>query len=130
MALPLKIFVDDERPYPVGYNKVYRDGESLLMFLRENKDVKISLLSLDHDLGEDKMDGYELVKQLVELNPNISKIRFHTSNIVGFHNMGNYLINAKKAGEATGIKEIVPNKWVVLGDGSEYEDRFIKLKTM
>lgn len=97
-------------------------------FLRDNPDINISLLSLDHDLGDGKIDGYELVKRLVELNPNIVTVRFHTSNIIGFHNMGNYLVNAKKIGQATGIKEIVPNKWTVLGDGLEYEDRYIRLK--
>ena len=128
MSKPLRIFVDDERPIPVGYNKLFRDGEILLDFLRDNPDINISLLSLDHDLGDDKIDGYELVKRLVELNPNIVTVRFHTSNIIGFHNMGNYLVNAKKIGQATGIKEIVSNKWTVLGDGSEYEDRYIRLK--
>lgn len=125
----LRIFVDDERPVPAGYNKLFRDGESLLDFLKENPDVKISLLSLDHDLGDNKIDGYELVKQLVELNPNITTVKFHTANYVGFLNMGHYLINAKKAGLATNIKEITKNKWIVLGDGSEYEDKYSRLTT-
>ena len=44
-------------------------GRVYWTFLRDNPDINISLLSLDHDLGDDKIDGYELVKRLVELNP-------------------------------------------------------------
>lgn len=128
MGASIRIFVDDERPIPVGYTKLFRDGESLLEFLKENNGIKISLLSLDHDLGTDKMDGYEVVKKLVNLNPNITTIRFHTSNIEGFHNMGRYLISAQKSGVIPGIKEIVRNKWTVLGDGTESEERYLRLE--
>lgn len=127
MSNQIKIFVDDERPIPVGYTHLFRDGESFLEWLSLNINENIYLLSLDHDLGDNKIDGYELVKRLVELNPKILKVQFHTSNFEGFKNMGYYLLNAKSSGLIQNIDEIHKHKITVLGNGDEFEEKYIRL---
>ena len=53
-------------------------------------------MSLDHDLGEGVMTGYDLVKKLVDIFPKIDRITLHTDNNIGFRNMYIYLANARR----------------------------------
>lgn len=105
----MKIFVDDIRLQPPDFT-LYKTAEDFLDFL-VNFEGTIDVLSLDHDLGLDVMNGYDLVKKIVELNPKIDKIQFHTSNIVGYKNMYSYLLSAKKADVINNIKEIDCNRY-------------------
>lgn len=94
----MKIFVDDIRVAPNHYDLVFRTGEDFINWLKDNSDKHIDLISLDHDLGEGIMDGYELVKQMVDICFSCCVIQFHTDNITGFLNMYHYLKSANKAG--------------------------------
>ena len=72
----IKISIDDIRAIPDGYD---------LLFL--NPEITISELSLDHDMGLDYMDGYDLVKYMVHEDSmnigSIERIQFHTDNMCG-----------------------------------------------
>lgn len=116
----MKVFVDDIRKAPEKYDLVFRNGEDFLKWKEENEDVRIQLLSLDHDLGEYCIDGYDIVKKLVSDHVfNIDIIQFHTDNIVGMKNMYMYLRSAKVAGVIPETTNIIKRK-VVCIDGNEH----------
>lgn len=93
------IVVDNLRYRPQDY--LYLNLLKIfLCWLYENPLVEIGCLSLDHDLGEEKLSGYDLVKILIEENllNNTDSIQLHTDNMIGFKTMYFYLINARKKG--------------------------------
>lgn len=98
------IFVDDLRVSPSMYDLTFRNGEDLITYLKkkqaEDKEFTIGKLSLDHDLGEGIMDGYDIVKQLAMLEPmiRIENLQFHTSNPTGWTNMFKYVLKATQHG--------------------------------
>lgn len=49
----MKIFLDDERPTPDGYHRVY-NAHDAIYFLKQGK---VSEISLDHDLGDETIFG-------------------------------------------------------------------------
>lgn len=110
----MKIFVDDIRAAPSKYNKTFRTAEDFIKWLHENKDTCVSTLSLDHDLGENVMDGYQLVKTLVDIPNYIQRIQFHTDNMIGLKNMYMYLKNAKDAGVLPNLISVSPRKYIVI----------------
>lgn len=91
----LNIFVDDLRKSPENY-LLFRTAEDFIAFFTLNSSLKINILSLDHDLGLDIMDGYDLVKEIVQKFPDIhiKEVRFHTDNYIGFKNMYHYMSSA------------------------------------
>lgn len=99
MKKSVKIIVDDIREAPFDY-LLFKNPEEFIEWKMKNNDLKISILSLDHDMGLDFSDGYDLVKEMVnsdEINIDvIKKITFHTDNMIGLKNMYAYLINAQK----------------------------------
>ena len=86
----MKIYLDDVREAPEGWILI-RTGESLIAILRA-QEGKIEALSLDHDLGEGKMSGYEVLKWmeaqvfLYGYKPP-KTILIHSDNPVGRKNM-------------------------------------------
>lgn len=89
---------------------LFRTAEAFIEYLAYNPDTKIGILSLDHDLGEDIMDGYDLVKQLYHQFPDISikEVRLHTDNYVGFENMYRYLVSAITHDALPNVKYVSP----------------------
>lgn len=114
----MKIFLDDLRLAPEKYDLIFRTGEELIQWVSENPDTTVELLSLDHDLGEGILDGYEMVKQMVELPNKIKRIQFHTDNLIGLRNMFWYIKNAHKHGLLPELKQLRPQK-VICIDGEE-----------
>ncbi|MGD6876842.1 cyclic-phosphate processing receiver domain-containing protein [Bacillus infantis] len=95
----INLYVDDLRDCPEGF-KIARDFKQAIYIL-ENFDVDI--LSLDHDLGEDKEGnllptGYDLVKYFCEKGLKVNRIYLHTDNPVGRENMYKTLLGARKRG--------------------------------
>ena len=86
----MKIYLDDVREAPEGWILI-RSGESLMAILRA-QEGKIDALSLDHDLGEGKKSGYEVLKWmeaqvfLYGYRPP-KEILIHSDNPVGRKNM-------------------------------------------
>lgn len=95
--MKINIFLDDLRKCPENF-KLFRTGEELIEFLKNNPQ-DYGIITFDHDLGENNIDGYQVIKEIVNMN-NITfqEFRFHTDNPTGFKNMVLYLLNAKKAG--------------------------------
>lgn len=81
-----KIWLDDVRKAPSGWIHI-ETVEELIPFFEKNYN-KIKEMSLDHDLGEDVMSGYEFITWLEEKvftgkYKNIPKIKIHSANPVG-----------------------------------------------
>lgn len=89
----MDIFLDDLRPCPKGFTWIKNVDYLIHEFkCRRDSKLKINILSLDHDLGENELTGYDFCKWLVEegydnpeIYPNI--IYLHTDNGVGRDNM-------------------------------------------
>lgn len=77
----MNIFLDDMRTCPKGFVLAINYDECIKL-LNNNIDI----ISLDHDLGEDKT-GYDVAKFMVEngIYPNV--IYLHSANPIGVKNM-------------------------------------------
>lgn len=85
----MNIFLDDERNPPDGFILVKTVDECI----EKLKLGYVEILSLDHDLGENKETGYDLVKYMIEHDLYPTKAIFlHTMNPVGRENMYKTLI--------------------------------------
>lgn len=88
----MKIWVDDVRSMPKGYNihcQSVNDTIGVIEYIEMKQKVNIELLDLDHDAGDFRYDGGDYIKILDWLEErNISvPIRIHSGNIVGRQNM-------------------------------------------
>ena len=88
----MKIWLDDIRPAPEGYESVQSVNQAIALILEaEEKGNQIELLDLDHDLGDyakDGGDGIKLLDYLAE-HEEFYPVSFHTSNMTGRRNMMN-----------------------------------------
>ena len=116
----IKISVDDIRAIPDGYDLLFLNPENFISWRKDNSEIGISELSLDHDMGLDYMDWYDLIKYIVHEDSmnigSIERIQFHTDNMIGLKNMYCYLESAKKHGEV-GKEIIVEKEKINLIDG-------------
>lgn len=86
----MKIWVDDLRPIPAGYEGTRSVNETIALIEEaENKGETIELIDLDHDLGDYAMDGGDAIKILDYLveRETFYPIAIHTANPVGRANM-------------------------------------------
>jgi len=91
-----KIFLDDIRPAPPGW-MVFRTAEELLEFIFSvlGGDLsRVEAMSLDHDLGEGRLSGYDFLTRLEKAAfdgevKGICGVSFviHSANPVGRRNM-------------------------------------------
>lgn len=79
----MKLFLDDERPCPYGWTGVKYPQEAINIL--NNK--KVSVISLDHDLGDDEKigTGYDVLLWIEErvytdIDYVSPKINIHTTN--------------------------------------------------
>jgi hypothetical protein len=86
----MKLWVDDVKPAPEGY--IW--AQSVLMAkaiieVREEDNVKIELIDIDHDAGDYANDGGDYIKLLdwLEETGRNYPIRIHSMNPVGRENM-------------------------------------------
>jgi len=94
----MKIFLDDERKPPEGYVLVRWPNE----VIKKKKKENVSVLSLDHDLGDDKRGtGYDVLlkkKKEVYLNnftpPELIKV--HSVNVSARIKMEQAIIKINK----------------------------------
>ena len=79
----MKIFLDDIREAPVGWARTYTAEETIELLANCNVDE----ISLDHDLGEGKVEGYRVLTWIEEqIYKNFytpPKIRVHSANPAG-----------------------------------------------
>ena len=92
----LKVWLDDERPMPDGFDVHVKTAEEAIQLISEGK---VSEISLDHDLGTE-LTGYEVAKEIEKLafENKIPQIqwRVHSQNCVGVKNIELALKNADK----------------------------------
>ena len=99
MNQEINLYVDDLRDCPKGF-VVARNVDEAIHYLENHQ---VSILSLDHDLGEDREGnllptGYDLVKIFCEKGYHVDKIYIHTDNGVGRENMYHTLKGAQRRG--------------------------------
>lgn len=90
MSRKVKIYVDDVRPVPEGYEGTKSVDETIALIEElEAKGVEIELLDLDHDLGDYAQFGGDAIKILDYLaeRETYYPIAIHTANPVGRANM-------------------------------------------
>lgn len=90
MSRKVKIYVDDVRPVPEGYEGTKSVDETIaLIEALEAKGVEIEVLDLDHDLGDYAKYGGDAIKILDYLaeRETYYPIAIHTANPVGRANM-------------------------------------------
>lgn len=86
----MKIWVDDLRPVPRGYEGTKSVEETILLIEElESKGEEIELIDLDHDLGDYAVYGGDAIKILDFLaeRETYYPIAIHTANPVGRANM-------------------------------------------
>ena len=86
----MKIWVDDLRPVPEGYEWAKSVNQAIsLVEKAEAGGETVELLDLDHDLGDYYSDGGDAIKLLDWLAERCTfyPIRIHTANPVGRENM-------------------------------------------
>jgi len=79
------LWVDDERNPPVpswAHAKTW--GEATIYLAHMDN---VHTVSLDHDLGPDSPNGYQIVKWMIEHGRLPGRIILHTANPVGRNNM-------------------------------------------
>lgn len=82
------LWVDDLRRVPNNYIGEYHVviARNYDEAIRELKRFRYNIISLDHDLGEEK-SGYDVCKYIIENNIYCDEFRIHTRNPVGRDNM-------------------------------------------
>lgn len=84
---PIKLWLDDERPAPSGWVRVYRAEDTVRLLSR----YPVEAVSLDHDLGEGLLEGYHVMEYLESeayAGRGVPKeIHIHTSNPPARHRM-------------------------------------------
>lgn len=123
----MKIFLDDIRFTPKKYDLTFKDGESLLIWLKSHPTTKIDLLSFDHDLGENKLNGAQVINKIAMLPNNIINVQIHSSNNVGRNNMYKALLSYKKHGYLPNLKNIDSTVYEVI-DGIETPSPWYKMR--
>lgn len=86
----MKIWLDDLRPAPQGYESVKSVNEAICLILEaEQGGETIEVIDLDHDLGDYYPDGGDAIKLLDWLaeRETFYPIEIHTANPVGRANM-------------------------------------------
>ena len=93
-----RIWLDDERPMPDGYDAHLKTASEAIELIRQGK---VSAISLDHDLGSpENGTGYEVAKFIEEgaflgsINP--IDVRVHSANPVGSSNIKKSIDGARR----------------------------------
>lgn len=94
----MKVYLDDERPTPDGWHRVYTANEAIDLL----KTGGVTEISLDHDLGDDQKfgTGYDVAAFIEEgaFFGTMQPVRWtiHSANPVGRQNMQAALESANK----------------------------------
>ena len=96
----IRIWLDDERPSPKGW--IHFDNVPDLIKFYEKNYKNIIEMSLDHDLGEGKQEGYKFLVWLEKkvlwdkLYKSIPDIHVHSANPVGKKRMEQTIQSIKR----------------------------------
>lgn len=93
----LRMWLDDERLMPEGFDIHARTAEKAMEYLKSGV---VSLVSLDHDLGDGNGTGYDVAKYIEEsaFNGELPRmeVRVHSANPVGRMNIIRCIDNANR----------------------------------
>jgi hypothetical protein len=94
----MKVFLDDVRPMPDGYDVHAKTAKEAIDLLSTGK---VIFISLDHDLGpEEAGTGYQVAEYIEReaFYQNLPRLywQIHSANPVGIKNMTKALENADK----------------------------------
>lgn len=92
----IRLWVDDVRPTPPGYNATVNNALDAIIYLNTGKVVEISL---DHDLGDDNVGTGYLIAKFIEEKAFYGKLprliwHVHSDNAAGRRNIEMALKNA------------------------------------
>ena len=98
----MRLWIDDVRPAPEGY--VWAQSVMMaqaIIEVREEENIQIELIDVDHDAGDFAYDGGDFIRLLdwLEETGRNYPIRIHSANAVGVQNMRRII-------ERNGWKEI------------------------
>ena len=84
----MKIWLDDLRPVPKGYNGAKSVNEAILL-IEKAEENGTEIVLFDHDLGDYYTDGGDAIKLLDWLaeRGTFYPVKIHTANPVGRENM-------------------------------------------
>jgi hypothetical protein len=91
MPKKIHVYLDDMRPCPKGFVPAKNMEECLTLL----KECEVGILSLDHDLGWNQPNGFELVQRMTEQQLYPEVIYIHTSSSIGRRNMFDWLYKHK-----------------------------------
>jgi hypothetical protein len=110
----MKIWLDDERPAPDGWERVYTAAQAIFYL------DKCLTISLDNDLGEGLTEGYVVMNEIERrafLGEKIpDEIYIHTANVCARKRMEQTLANINKYKKSTRMDK--PNPEVFPGYGT------------
>lgn len=87
----IHVYLDDLRPCPKGF-VLARSARECILLLEE---CEVDILSLDHDLGWNEPNGFEVVNHMVRRGLYPREIYLHTSSALGKMNMFQHLYRHK-----------------------------------
>lgn len=93
------IYLDDDledRKTPFGWMR-FTTGEDLIKYYESSK-PDIFAISFDNDLGEGIMEGYDVLKYVIDNDWGVKRVLFHSANNIAVKNMKSYVLSANKAG--------------------------------
>ena len=82
----MRLFVDDTREFPNGY-QCCRDANTAILMLSA---MKFEHISLDYSLGKDRKTGLDILIWMKENNVFVPEINIHSNNIIGVEKMRKY----------------------------------------
>jgi hypothetical protein len=85
----MKLWIDDVRPAPEGYLRVFTTNQAKRAIEYFEKRDDIELIDIDHDAGSYASDGDDYIRLLdwLEETGRNYPIRIHSANAVGVQNM-------------------------------------------
>jgi len=101
----VRVFLDDVRPAPEGWTHVRWPDEAIALL----ETGRVQELSLDHDLGDDRRTGYDVliwIEEAVALRGFVPpSITIHSANIVGRERMARAIESIERIVEHRGTRQ-------------------------
>lgn len=116
----LKIFLDDDALYrsnPTNFLRFYSGEELIQFFENELNQNEIDYISFDNDLGQDILEGYDVVKYMMNHNIQSTEYNIHSANNVAASRMKSYIESAIKM-------KVVNNAKITMLNNQELLNKF------
>lgn len=108
----INVFLDDLRACPAGF-VLARTAEDCITLMENNE---VAILSLDHDLGWDSMNGSDLAHALVARGLYADEIFLHSSSMAGRENMYGIFMQQKPGHVKVSMQPVPNERLMVIGN--------------